>query len=110
MYATVSANVLWFLTYKTDYRQGYIILDKNNKIYYIRHNNFVKVSQHYWIPIWAPIYTPEGPQKFFFSIYKSKKVGEMVIMNDLEWPMLSYYVIHYEKFRKKSYSEQNRKF
>ncbi len=23
----------------------------------------------------------------------------MVIMNDLEWPMLSYYVILYEKFR-----------
>ncbi len=25
---------------------------------------------------------------------------EMVIMNDLEWPMLSYYVIWHEKFRK----------
>ncbi len=24
----------------------------------------------------------------------------MVIVNDLEWPMLSYYVIYYEKFRK----------
>ncbi len=24
----------------------------------------------------------------------------MVIMNDLEWPMFSYYVISYEKFRK----------
>ncbi len=24
----------------------------------------------------------------------------MVIMNDLEWPMLSYYVIYYEKLRK----------
>ncbi len=24
----------------------------------------------------------------------------MVIKNDLEWPMLSYYVIYYEKFRK----------
>ncbi len=24
----------------------------------------------------------------------------MVIMNDLEWPMLSYYVIYYERFRK----------
>ncbi len=24
----------------------------------------------------------------------------MVIMNDLEWPMLSYYVIYYEKFIK----------
>ncbi len=24
----------------------------------------------------------------------------MVIMNDVEWPMLSYYVIYYEKFRK----------
>ncbi len=23
-----------------------------------------------------------------------------MIMNDLEWPMLSYYVIYYEKFRK----------
>ncbi len=26
-------------------------------------------------------------------------MGEMVIMNDLEWPMLSYYVIYYEKFK-----------
>ncbi len=24
----------------------------------------------------------------------------MVIMNDLEWPMLSYYVIYFERFRK----------
>ncbi len=24
----------------------------------------------------------------------------MVILNDLEWPMLSYYVIYYEMFRK----------
>ncbi len=24
----------------------------------------------------------------------------MVIMNDLEWPMLSYYVFYYETFRK----------
>ncbi len=24
----------------------------------------------------------------------------MVIMNDLEWPMLSYYVIYHEKFNK----------
>ncbi len=24
----------------------------------------------------------------------------MMIINDLEWPMLSYYVIYYEKFRK----------
>ncbi len=24
----------------------------------------------------------------------------MVIMNDLGWPILSYYVIYYEKFRK----------
>ncbi len=23
----------------------------------------------------------------------------MVIMNDFEWPMFSYYVIYYEKFR-----------
>ncbi len=37
-------------------------------------------------------------QKFMFP-YK-KYVGEMVIMNDLEWPMLSYYVIYYETFRK----------
>ncbi len=24
----------------------------------------------------------------------------MMIMNDLEWPMLSYYVVYYEKFIK----------
>ncbi len=24
----------------------------------------------------------------------------VIIMNDLEWPMLSYYVIYYEKFKK----------
>ncbi len=28
------------------------------------------------------------------------KVEEMAIVNDLEWPMLSYYVIYYERFRK----------
>ncbi len=33
----------------------------------------------------------------FFHI--NKLVREMVIMNDLEWPMLSYYVILYETFR-----------
>ncbi len=27
-------------------------------------------------------------------------VGEMVFMNDLEWPILSYYVTYYKKFRK----------
>ncbi len=27
-------------------------------------------------------------------------MGEMVIMNDVEWPMGSYYVIYYEKLRK----------
>ncbi len=26
-------------------------------------------------------------------------MGEMVIMNNLEWPMLSYYVIYGEKFK-----------
>ncbi len=31
------------------------------------------------------------PTKVLFSY---KQVGEMVIMNDLEWPMLSYYVIY----------------
>ncbi len=30
----------------------------------------------------------------------------MVIMDDLEWPMLSYNVIYYEKLKKKSCSEQ----
>ncbi len=40
------------------------------------------------------------PQKFIFSHINKIKVGEMVIMNDLDWPMLSYYVIKYEKFRK----------
>ncbi len=27
-------------------------------------------------------------------------MGIMVIMNDLEWPMISYYMIYYEKFNK----------
>ncbi len=27
-------------------------------------------------------------------------MGEMVIMNNLEWPMFSYYVIYYEKLTK----------
>ncbi len=27
-------------------------------------------------------------------------MGEIVIMNDLEWPNLSYYAIYYERFRK----------
>ncbi len=29
----------------------------------------------------------------------NKNVGEMVIMNDFEWPMLLYYVIYDEKFK-----------
>ncbi len=32
----------------------------------------------------------------------------MVIMNDIEWPMLSYYVIYYESFKKVT-SEQRKK-
>ncbi len=34
------------------------------------------------------------------------QVGEMVIMNDLEWALLSYYVIYYEKIKKKSCIKQ----
>ncbi len=45
--------------------------------------------------------TPEGCtgcHKSSFSLYK--QVEEMVIMNDLGQPMLSYHVIYFEKFRK----------
>ncbi len=38
----------------------------------------------------------QRPTKFHIFL----QMGEMVIMNDLEWPMLSYYVIYYEKLRK----------
>ncbi len=45
--------------------------------------------------------TPEGHTGTHkSSVFPYKQVGERVIMNDLEWPMLSYYVIYYEKFRK----------
>ncbi len=47
--------------------------------------------------------TPEGcteTYKSSFLFHINQQVGEMVIMNDLEWPMLSYYVIYYEKFKK----------
>ncbi len=53
--------------------------------------------------------TPErahGPHKSLLSLYK--QAGEFMVMNDLEQPMLSYYVIHLEKFRK-SCNEQRRK-
>ncbi len=33
-------------------------------------------------------------------MYKSSFWEEMVIMNDLEWPMLLYYVIYHEKLKK----------
>ncbi len=33
--------------------------------------------------------------------HKKKQVGEIMIMNDIEWSMLSYYVIYYENFKKK---------
>ncbi len=46
------------------------------------------------------------PQKFIFRI--NKYVGEMVIMNDLEWAMLSYYVFYY-KSSEKSCIEQRMK-
>ncbi len=41
----------------------------------------------------------DGPTKVLF-FFPYKQMGEMGIMNDLEWPMLLYYVIYYEKFRK----------
>ncbi len=45
--------------------------------------------------------TPEGRKETHkISFFPYKQVGEMVIMNDLEWSMLSYYVIYYEKFKK----------
>ncbi len=40
------------------------------------------------------------PQKFVFFPHFNKQMGEMMAMNDLEWPMLSYYLIYYEKFKK----------
>ncbi len=85
----------------------FIILDKNK---------FVKVSHPYWIPIciqyngmaiciWGKFFretTPDGhtetPKSSFFPY--TQKVGEMVIMNDLGWPMLSHYVTYYETFSK----------
>ncbi len=39
----------------------------------------------------------ETHKSYFFAY---KQVGDIVIMNYLEWPMLSYYVSYYEKFRK----------
>ncbi len=45
--------------------------------------------------------TPEGHKGTHkCSFFTYKQVEKMVIMNYLEWPMLSYYVIYYEKFRK----------
>ncbi len=46
--------------------------------------------------------TPEGQTETHKSsfLHINKWVGEIGIMNDLEWPMFSYYVIYYEKFRK----------
>ncbi len=35
----------------------------------------------------------QGPTKVHF-LQINKKVGKIVIMNDLEWSMLSYYVIY----------------
>ncbi len=31
------------------------------------------------------------------NFFPYKQVEEMVIMNDLDWPILSYYLIYYEK-------------
>ncbi len=42
--------------------------------------------------------TPETHKNSLFP-YKQVSGREMVIMNNLEWPMLSYYVIQYENFR-----------
>ncbi len=44
--------------------------------------------------------TPEGHTESHKSCFINKEVGEMVIMNDLKWSMLSYYVIYYEKLKK----------
>ncbi len=46
--------------------------------------------------------TPEGLTETNRSSFVSyKQVREMVIMNGLEWPMLLYDVIYYEKLKKK---------
>ncbi len=51
---------------------------------------------------WMGKNTPEGCSETHKSsfLHINKKVGEMVMTNDLKRPMLSYYVIYYEKFRK----------
>ncbi len=54
--------------------------------------------------------TPKGLQdlaKFHF-LHINKKVGKILIMNDLKWSMLSYYVI-YLKISEKSCNKQRRK-
>ncbi len=75
-------------------------------------NQAMSKSAHWWSwscdiawVIWRDVFLwkyPEGHQEthkvHFFHI--KKWVGEMVIMNDVEWPMISYCVIYYEKFRK----------
>ncbi len=42
----------------------------------------------------------QTPTKVDLFPYKQVQVREIVIMNELERPMFSYYVIYYEKFRK----------
>ncbi len=51
--------------------------------------------------VFSPENTPEGcTETHKSSFIPYKQVGETVIMNDLEWPMLSYHEIYYEKFKK----------
>ncbi len=65
---------------------------------------FGSFEPHFNTNFWTLWYkqAPKGAQRpikvHVFHI--NKQVGEMVIMNNLEWPMISYYVIYYEKFRK----------
>ncbi len=88
------------LCHSISYLPYFIILDKNNS---------VKLFHPKWVSSLETVDLggvflakilqkgTQGPTKVHFLCINK---WEMVIMNDLEQPMLSYYVIYFEKFRK----------
>ncbi len=93
----------YIICHCTSLSPWFIILDKIN---------FVNVSHHYWITIQTPMYSMMEwwSERGFFPCENTSEgctethkrsfiPNKQVIKNDLEWQMLSYYVIYYETSR-----------
>ncbi len=96
------------ICYCTSLSPWFIILDKNNLW------TFLITIESLYEPLCIVSWNGDVGQLFLAKIFHkatqiptkvhffhmNRSVGDIVIINDLKWPMLSYYVIYYTKFRK----------